>query len=246
MHSVPIKGHALCGYRHCRRYLPAQVGRGPRRAFCDVLCRRRERSWRERQPPQPRPRGAVREGARRYTVGHRFDDTTLTLLAHIPADQRTGTYVLVRCDCGNNRELQLRYVASRRTRNCSDRTRHRDSRKVTDPSYSTIHQQLTKTWGTAKALPCAFCAHVGEGNQWSYRYSSYEARSALGNKKDRGRVFSVDLGDYWVLCRSHHQRFDRRHRATVPSGQLSLAHIALAMAYQPDYQAWSNANDITA
>ncbi len=81
------------------------------------------------------------------------------------------------------------------------------------------------------------CEHVGEGNAWAYRHNSSEARSQLAGK-DRGQVYSIHPGDYVVMCRRHHTRFDRAHARTTPLGTLSLAHVALAEAFTPDYDAW--------
>ncbi|SDM79624.1 hypothetical protein SAMN05192576_0950 [Nocardioides szechwanensis] len=56
-------------------------------------------------------------------------------------------------------------------------------------------------------------------------------------------MFSLSENDYWVLCRSHHQRWDRGYARTVPVGATSLAHLALAMAYDPDYGQVGGANE---
>jgi hypothetical protein len=125
--SVPLRGKARCEYRRCRRFLGAQRGTGPRRAFCNAGCRRRERTERELASGkgyQPTGRPKVYPTRRQYAEGERFPGTTLTLLRYSEPDQRCGTYGWFACDCGAEKELQLRYVAKGVTRNCADRHAH--------------------------------------------------------------------------------------------------------------------------
>jgi hypothetical protein len=151
------------------------------------------------------------------------------------ASGKGGSNALWECDCGNSKVIRVANVTQGKVTHCSDWTQHRHHMDPGETlSANAWHRKLSRHLGGAGTLPCALCGAVSDSNEWAYRHSSYEARCQLEGK-DRGQVYSLDEGDYWVLCRSHHRRWDSGHSRTVAKGSLSLPHIALSMAYNPDY-----------
>lgn len=169
---------------------------------------------------------------RRTAPGDRFGK--LVVIGYRERDTN-GSRVEVECDCGNRKVLALRNLRSGATTDCADRSKHPNPRALDDCQINTWHKRLVTEYGPARTHPCAFCGVITDGNVWAYRHSSSEARSQLVGK-DRGQVFAPGLEHYFVLCRSHHHRFDEAHRNVAVSGFMSLPHIAMAAAYRPTYE----------
>lgn len=191
---------------------------------CRSALRKRKRPSRASATSAPRP------SRRRYKAGDRFG--ALELVEYVESSA-SGSRARFRCDCGAEKVVALRNVTHRGVDTCADRTKHPDPRLTESPTYGTMHKRLVKLRGSASELPCARCGKVDKGNQWAYRHSTFDEVCQVTGK-DRGRVYALEPEHYWVLCRSHHASWDRA-KAKQPG--LSLFHVALAMAYEPDYSA---------
>ena len=228
-HRVPQHGRARCCFRRCRRWLPAARGSGRRAAFCDRLCRRRERWQREiearpTEPVKPRRRYVRAKYAPGSTYG------ALTLLAYAGTRHKNSDGLFA-CACGDIVVKRIAYVVEGLIEDCADSERHHKRRQAL-PTYNTVHRRLVRDFGAAREHPCARCGRVSEHAQWSFRYGSYDV-NADHHGPDKGRLYSTDPGDYWPLCKGCHARFDGTYRRIRIGDLPSLPHVALQLAYLP-------------
>jgi hypothetical protein len=135
--------------------------------------------------------------------------------------------VLVRCDCGNEKVVYGRNLASGLTLNCADRSKHPDPRSKGEAvSYSGAHNRVRLQRGSASLRRCRFCG--GQAEQWAYSHAGLsEQRDSHG--KEKGKPYSPHVACYYPTCRGCHRRFDQA-RARLPEGATSLAHHALWLA----------------
>lgn len=133
--------------------------------------------------------------------------------------------VLVRCDCGTEKEVGLPNLLSGATTKLLRQDGPPDPRRKTGTvAYSTAHHRVRARKGRASEHRCARCGDQAE--QWAF---SHAELSPLRETEEReaGQPYSPDPDHYRPLCRSCHQGFDRAHRAIVgDSGSVSLVHVA--------------------
>lgn len=172
----------------------------------------------------------------RYLPGHVFGDYTLVeRLGRVGANYRG----LFECRCGAIDDKPIHNMAAGYGVTCThDRRAGFGPCYVDNPTINTAHNRHRRVRGRAVLLPCAVCGRVTKGNQWAYRHAAPDERSQVTGK-DRGQVFSALPDEYWVLCRRDHARFDRAYERHSFDGLQSLPHIALRLAYDPDYESLS-------
>lgn len=156
----------------------------------------------------------------RHKAGDRFGSLViLERLGKVNGSQR----VLVRCDCGTEKELPLQNLQGGATTNCADRSVHPDPRRKEEPGYHGAHQRVHAAKGKASAHRCSRCGEQAE--QWAFSNGDLGMlREAEG--KDAGLAYSLDPEHYEALCRPCHKRFDQRHREIVGDGEgISLLHV---------------------
>jgi hypothetical protein len=140
---------------------------------------------------------------------------------------------LFACQCGEHKAIRLGNVTQGIVTNCADRTMHPHPRVKDEVTNHTAHQRMSKALGPAATKPCAVCGVVGKGNQHAYRHGDPDQR-ADESGKEAGQMYSLDPKHYWVLCKSHHARYDAGHRRFTPKGMLSGLHVALQLLADGD------------
>lgn len=134
--------------------------------------------------------------------------------------------VRCKCDCGAFKELNLQNLTSGATTNCTDRQHHPHPWKGDEIAYHAAHQRITSRRGRASEHRCIWCPRQAE--QWALGHTTANIRRDTTGK-DSGKPYSTGPNDYQPMCRTCHQRFDRKHRemtAGTPEGSVSLLHLA--------------------
>jgi hypothetical protein len=213
----------------CSRQKPARAfpkdgtkkdGRAPRCRVCKAAGEQRRYT--------PRSRPATMPHRQKYGPGDRFAE--LVIVERLPSSKGYPK-ALMRCDCGNERELGLFNVVQGRTTNCADRAKHADPRhRGQAVTYDGAHGRVKSLRGSASRYPCAACG--GRAEQWAYWHADPDEQ-CMAHGREKGKPYRASPEQYLPLCRSDHARFDRAH-GRLSGGGLSLAHRALWLALQPD------------
>lgn len=79
--------------------------------------------------------------------------------------------------------------------------------RVSDPSYVTVHQRLTRERGRASVHQCVQCGE--QARDWAFDYSV---------EVDGMRPYSEDLSRYQPMCRACHLKHDAEKRTHCFNG----------------------------
>jgi hypothetical protein len=197
----------------------------PQATYCGERCRDRARRQRDREAART---AYIRKGypatvpARwRHKPGDRFG--SLVILERLGKLDGTS-FVLCRCDCGNEKQGRLQNLVSGAAVDCADREHHADPRSKGDSiGYGAAHQRVAKLKGSAREHQCYRCGQRAE--HWAYSHGDPDEKRN-GHGKAKGMPYSTDPEHYLAMCRSCHSRADKAH-SRVAGDTLSLPHVVL-------------------
>lgn len=219
-----------CSEPGCQNIIDATGKPGPmpkRCPNCKAVAERGRGSRQGKAKPPAMPR-------RKYQPGP-VEGTQLTLLSY---DETNTSYGWFKCSCRRKVRKRMAYVfvgypgeqqKHDRTTHCGGPA-HPDKRLTGDPIYNTAHKRMDREFGPAKSHPCAVCGVAGTA-QWSYMWSSSDPKVQEAGK-DKGRVYSINGGDYAPMCKEPcHGNWDRANQAIsegLPKDKPRLVNVVLA------------------